>query len=181
MGNAFSLCSSKPLQADVFMSGLDASGKTLILYSIVLGKAITTIPTIICNIEIYKSSDKVEMKLFDQGGGYVLRLLSCNYWNNLKGMIFVFDSNDKKRIKEAEEEMKQMCDYPNNKGVPLLVFANKQDIESAYSANELENIIEIDRESRDVLVIGCCAKTGEGIQEGIKWLNDKIIEKYVIE
>ena len=39
------------------------------------------------------------------------------------------DSNDRARIKESKRSFDAMISNPNLKGVPLLVIANKQDIE----------------------------------------------------
>ena len=176
MGNAFSLCSTPTVKARVFINGIDAAGKTQILYKLVLGDVQNVIPTIGFNQEIYKSSDMLEMTLIDAGGNERIWSLKKHYWHDLKGMIFVIDSNDRNRIDVVNRELKIMCEYPENKGIPLLILANKQDLPNAYSPNEIENIIEVDRQSREIHAVGCCGITGEGLEEGIKWLNDKILE-----
>ena len=56
-------------------------------------------------------------------------------------------------------------------GVPLLVFANKQDLLSALPASDLSvglNLTAI--KDRAWQIQACSAKTGEGLSEGMQWL-----------
>jgi small GTP-binding protein len=58
----------------VLMVGLDAAGKTTLLYKLQLGDAVTTIPTIGFNVEkvLYK---KLDMTIWDIGGQDKIRCL----------------------------------------------------------------------------------------------------------
>lgn len=47
------------------------------------------------------------------------------------------DSSDDIRITESNDELKQLLNEPKLSKVPLLVFANKQDIETSLSADEV--------------------------------------------
>ena len=42
------------------------------------------------------------------------------------GLIFVVDSNDRERIREAQEELQRMLNEDELRDAVLLVFANKQ-------------------------------------------------------
>ena len=56
-------------------------------------------------------------------------------------------------------------------GVPLLVFANKQDLLSALPASDISvglNLVAI--KDRAWQIQACSAKTGEGLAEGMQWL-----------
>lgn len=56
-------------------------------------------------------------------------------------------------------------------GVPLLVFANKQDLISAMSAAEISTALQLDNiRERTWQIQACSAKTGEGLQAGMEWL-----------
>ena len=44
----------------------------------------------------------------------------------LTGLIFVVDSNDRKRVSEAKDELTRLLTEDELKDVVLLVFANKQ-------------------------------------------------------
>jgi ADP-ribosylation factor-like protein 3 len=56
-------------------------------------------------------------------------------------------------------------------GVPLLVFANKQDLLSALSAADISIGLSLHTiKDRTWQIQACSAKTGEGLQEGLEWL-----------
>lgn len=60
------------------------------------------------------------------------------------------------------------------RGCPLLVFANKQDLEGALSEEEIVKGlglgVEEDLGTRQWRVQGACAREGHGLWEGLNWL-----------
>jgi len=46
------------------------------------------------------------------------------------GLIFVVDSADQDRIKEAQHELEKVVTSDEMRGVPVEIFANKQDLPS---------------------------------------------------
>ena len=111
----------------ILMVGLDAAGKTTILYKLKLGEVVTTIPTIGFNVESVEYKN-ISFTVWDVGGQDKIRPLWRHYYQNTQGIIFVVDSNDKERIEDAREELKRMLDEPELQDAILLVFANKQDL-----------------------------------------------------
>ncbi|KAL9129647.1 MAG: hypothetical protein Q9175_007242, partial [Cornicularia normoerica] len=111
----------------LLMLGLDAAGKTTILYKLKLNSDITTIPTVGFNVETvtYKN---VKFNVWDVGGQDKIRPLWRHYYSGTQGLIFVIDSNDRSRIKEAKEELHKIIKDREMKEALLLVFANKQDV-----------------------------------------------------
>lgn len=114
------------------MVGLDAAGKTTILYKLKLGEIVTTIPTIGFNVETVEYRN-VSFTVWDVGGQdkvyiYIsfhkylplprciiilftllqIRPLWRHYFQNTQGLIFVVDSNDRERIAEAKDELHRM-------------------------------------------------------------------------
>lgn len=65
----------------VYVVGLDAAGKTTILYKLKLGEVVTTIPTIGFNVETvdYKN---VSFTVWDVGGQDKIRPLWRHYFQN---------------------------------------------------------------------------------------------------
>lgn len=60
-------------------------------------------------------------------------------------------------------------------GATLLVFANKQDLSGAASAEEIARILDLNSiEKRHWKIQSCSAYTGEGLAEGMEWLVDDI-------
>ncbi|KAH9601543.1 Small GTPase superfamily [Trypanosoma melophagium] len=88
----------------ILMVGLDAAGKTTILYKLKLGEIVTTIPTIGFNVETVEYKN-LKFTMWDVGGQDVLRPLWRHYYQNTNGLIFVVDSNDRERIGKARQEL----------------------------------------------------------------------------
>ena len=109
----------------ILMVGLDAAGKTTILYKLKLGEIVTTIPTIGFNVETVEYKN-ISFTVWDVGGQDKIRPLWRHYFQNTQGLIFVVDSNDRERINEAKEELMRMLNEDELRDAAILVFANKQ-------------------------------------------------------
>ncbi|XDV46109.1 hypothetical protein PO909_014060 [Leuciscus waleckii] len=128
MGNIFgnllkSLIGKKEMR--ILMVGLDAAGKTTILYKLKLGEIVTTIPTIGFNVETVEYKN-ISFTVWDVGGQDKIRPLWRHYFQNTQGLIFVVDSNDRERVNEAREELMRMLAEDELRDAVLLIFANKQ-------------------------------------------------------
>src|SRR3989338_8107097 len=123
-------------EARINMLGLDAAGKTTILYRLKLGEVVTTIPTIGFNVETV-TVGKIKMTIWDIGGQDKIRPLWHHYFTNSNGLIYVVDSNDRERIDEAAEELQKMLKDDLLQDTALLVFCNKQDLPSAMNLSEI--------------------------------------------
>merc|ERR1719456_494880 len=120
----------------ILMVGLDAAGKTTILYKLKLGEVVTTIPTIGFNVETVEHKN-ISFNVWDVGGQDKIRKLWRYYYQNTQGLIFVIDSNDRDRIEDAREELTNMLNEDEMRDAVLLVFANKQDLPGAMDAAEV--------------------------------------------
>merc|ERR1711872_788349 len=123
-------------QMRILMVGLDAAGKTTILYKLKLGEIVTTIPTIGFNVETVEYKN-ICFTVWDVGGQDKIRPLWRHYFQNTQGLIFVVDSNDRERISEAKDELHKMVSEDELKDSIILIFANKQDLPNAMTASEL--------------------------------------------
>ena len=158
----------------ILMVGLDAAGKTTILYKLKLGEVVTTIPTIGFNVEQvdYKN---ISVTVWDVGGQDKIRPLWRHYYQNTEGLIFVVDSNDKDRIDAAREELQKMLQEDELKDSVVLVFANKQDLPNAMSAPEVTEMLGLHNlRMRKWFIQAACATTGDGLYEGLEWLKDTL-------
>ena len=85
------------------------------------------------------------------------------------------DSNDIDRIKEAAEELKKICDEEELKDCPILVIANKQDLNYALSPGEVTEKLGMGfLKGSTWLVQGTSGTTGQGTKEGFNWLSSSI-------
>ncbi|KXJ69769.1 hypothetical protein RP20_CCG025906 [Aedes albopictus] len=131
-------------QMRILMVGLDAAGKTTILYKLKLGEIVTTIPTIGFNVETVEYKN-ICFTVWDVGGQDKIRPLWRHYFQNTQGLIFVVDSNDRERIVEAEKELQSMLQEDELRDAVLLVFANKQDLPNAMTAAELTDKLHLNQ------------------------------------
>ena len=161
----------------ILMVGLDAAGKTTILYKLKLGEVVTTIPTIGFNVETVEYKN-ISFTVWDVGGQDKIRNLWRHYYQNTQGLIFVVDSNDKARIEDAKSELHKMLQEEELKEADLLVFANKQDLPHAMSAPDLTEQLGLQKlTGRQWYIQACCATTGDGLYEGLDWLSDIMSKK----
>jgi len=113
-------------EARILMLGLDAAGKTTIVYKLKLGEVLNSIPTIGFNVETVEFKN-IKFNVWDVGGQDKIRTLWRHYYPNTQGLIFVVDSSDRARVDLAKEELHKMLAEEDLKDAVLLVFANKQD------------------------------------------------------
>merc|ERR1712010_218193 len=126
----------------ILMVGLDAAGKTTVLYKLKLGEVVTTIPTIGFNVETVEYKN-ISFTVWDVGGQDRIRKLWRHYYQGTEGLIFVIDSNDRDRIEDAREELSKMLADEEMKDAVLLIFANKQDLPNAMTTAEVSEKLSL--------------------------------------
>ncbi|KAK4297853.1 hypothetical protein Pmani_029762 [Petrolisthes manimaculis] len=158
----------------MLMVGLDAGGKTTILYKLKLGEVVTTLPTIGFNVETVEYKN-ISFTVWDIGGQDKIRPLWRHYFQNMQGIIFVIDSNDRERIGEAKEELMQMLAEIQLRDAVLLVFANKQDLPNAMNTAEITDKLGLaSLRNRNWYIQATCATSGDGLYEGLDWLSNQL-------
>ena len=110
MGNIFAnlfkgLFGKKEMR--LLMVGLDAAGKTTLLYKLKLGEVVTTMPTIGFNLETVEYKN-ISFVVWDVNSQDKIRALWSHYCQDSYGLIFVVDSTDQERMDEARQEMMRM-------------------------------------------------------------------------
>lgn len=168
--------------------GLDGSGTTTILYQITLGGHLQTIPTLGFNHEEVQFG-QLTYKIWDIGGLDKMRPIWRQYCAQADGIVFGVDAANRGRFKEAAEELKKVfSEQRRGKGrgkkkklaagapdVPLLIFANKQDLTHAASAEQVEEALNLRQlPVKSYKVVECSARLGSNIPEGLKWMADQL-------
>ncbi|XP_050514509.1 ADP-ribosylation factor 6-like [Diabrotica virgifera virgifera] len=154
----------------ILLLGLDAAGKTTILYKLKLGQSMSTLPTVGFNVETitYKN---VKFHVWDVGGQEKIRLLWRHYYTGTHGVIFVVDCDDRERINEAREEFHRIINDREMREAIILILANKQDIPGAMKPHEVQEMLGLTRiRDRNWYIQPTCATTGDGLHEGLTWL-----------
>jgi len=160
----------------VVMLGLDAAGKTTILYKLHIGEVLSTVPTIGFNVEKVQYKN-VQFTVWDVGGQEKLRPLWKHYFSTTDGLIYVVDSLDRERIRKATAEFQAIVNDPLMRNSIILVFANKQDMKGAMTPAEVcEALGLFSLRNRRWHIQGTCATKGEGLYEGLDWLASTLKE-----
>jgi len=157
-------------EVKLLFRGLDASGKTSLLYKLKLGEVITTIPTMGFNVEtlVYEN---VRMIAWEGGGGDRMVPLIETYHEGTHGLIFVVDSHDRERIPEARYWLHRCLKDDKLREAAFLVLANKADMEGALGGAQLFESLELEGFThRKLCVLETSARTGEGLREAMAWL-----------
>jgi ADP-ribosylation factor protein 1 len=169
------LVSKQPMR--MIMVGLDAAGKTTVLYKLKLGEVVTTIPTIGFNVEEVQYKN-ISFTVWDIGGQDKIRKLWRYYYHGTDAAIFVVDSSDRDRIEDAREELFKMINEEEMRDAAVLVFANKQDLPDAMNAAEISQKLGLNSLcNRQWFIQSTCATTGDGLYEGLDWLSQSLARR----
>ncbi|KAJ3316467.1 hypothetical protein HDU76_001776 [Blyttiomyces sp. JEL0837] len=178
MGNVFAKAFGKFFSGKdvrILLLGLDNSGKTTILYKLKLKKETPpdTIPTVGFNQEAVKYKN-ITFNMWDCGGQDSIRSLWRHYYNGTQGLIFVIDSSAKSRLDEAKTEIHKIIENPEMRNVPVVILANKQDLDDALSPELLVKYLNLNAIQQSWEIFGTCAKDGSGLLEALTWLSKNV-------
>mmetsp|Transcript_24226 Transcript_24226/g.45972 ORF Transcript_24226/g.45972 Transcript_24226/m.45972 type:complete len:199 (-) Transcript_24226:95-691(-) len=157
--------------------GIDNAGKTTMLEQLkghFGAKAMPSDripPTIGFNIGRIQI-DKVVAVFWDLGGHASFRSVWHNYYPEVQGIIFVVDSSDPPRMDEAKRTLIDVVSHEKLEGVPVLCMANKQDLPTALSVEEISSRFDFEHilGERPFHIHPCSAIKGEGLEPGVRWL-----------
>lgn len=168
-------------EARILVLGLDNAGKTTILKKLADEDPSHVMPTQGFNIKSVTQGG-FKLNVWDVGGQREIRPYWRNYFDNTDALIYVIDSADGERLEEANVELaKLLTEEEKLAGVPIMVFANKQDLLSAIPASDIAvglNLHVI--KERPWQIQGCSAMSGEGLQEGLEWLIKTISDRQTV-
>ncbi len=154
----------------VLILGLDAAGKTTILYRLKLGEVVTTIPTIGFNVETVNHKS-MQITMWDVGGRDKIRPLYRHYFANTQALIFVVDSNDRDRMEDARCELERFLIEDELRDCVFILLVNKQDLDNAMSLDEVRKTLKFDEiKQTNKNIFGTVATTGQGLTEALDWL-----------
>lgn len=119
------------------------------------------------------------LQVWDVGGQEKLRPLWKSYTRRTDGLVFVVDAAEAERMEEAKVELHRITRLAENQGVPVLVLANKQDLDGAMSASEVEKVLALHELSSSTLhhSQGCSALDGQGLEPGLEKLYEMILKR----
>lgn len=166
----------------VLILGLDNAGKTTFLEAAKTkfkknykpmhhSKITTTVGLNIGQIDV----SGIRMNFWDLGGQKELQCLWDKYYAESHGVIYIIDSSDREHIPASKETFDRVISSESLAGVPLLVLANKQDVAECMGVREVKPVFNRNAHligRRDCMVMPVSALTGDGVEEGIRWLAE---------
>ena len=159
-----------PKEACLLILGLDNAGKTCILKKLCDEDITHIMPTQGFNIKSI-AQEGFKLNVWDLGGQRAIRPYWRHYFDKAEVLIFVVDSADRRRLEESAGELEQLLDEAKLAGVPLLVFANKQDLVGAATPATIAEVMHLQTlRDRPWQIMPCSAKTGHSLQEGMDWV-----------
>ncbi|CAD26193.1 GTP-BINDING ADP RIBOSYLATION FACTOR (ARF) [Encephalitozoon cuniculi GB-M1] len=162
-------------QLRILVLGLDNAGKTTILHKL-LGKPTERVhPTFGYQIHdvVYKAHSLI---VLDIGGQSVFVEYWSSYYEDVDGVVFVFDSSDRRSFAEHIGHIRSAL-----VDTPMLILANKSDLNPTFNAESLgSDLCELLKKS-DVRLVKCCGVSGDGLEAGFDWILGKSMRRLVSE
>lgn len=157
-------------EARILVLGLDNAGKTTILKKLSDEDITHIMPTQGFNIKTL-NHDGFKLNVWDIGGQKTIRPYWNNYFETTDALVYVIDSSDRRRLTESGQELGSLLEEEKLAAIPMLVFANKQDLNQALPVNEIADRLALNRiDNRAWNIQACSAKSADGLQEGMEWL-----------
>ncbi|KAL0299500.1 UNVERIFIED_CONTAM: ADP-ribosylation factor-related protein 1 [Sesamum calycinum] len=167
------------MEFHVLILGIDKAGKTTLLeklkaqYSNLEGLPPDRIvPTVGLNIGRVEVSN-TKLVFWDLGGQLGLRSIWEKYYEEAHAVIYVVDAACPSRFEDSKSALDKVLRHEDLQGAPLLILANKQDLEQAVSIDELAQYLDLKTLDERVYAFkAVSAFDGLGIKESVNWLVD---------
>ncbi|NXE41159.1 ARL9 protein, partial [Ptilorrhoa leucosticta] len=148
----------------ILVLGLDGAGKTSILHSLATNHVKRSVaPTEGFNA-ICINTEESQMEFLEKG---------VSYWDmylpKVLLLVYVVDSADHARLPMAKQLLHQLIQ--NNSTLPVVVLANKQDLEGAYCITDIHDALALSDigDERKMFLIGThVAEDGSEISSSMK-------------
>jgi len=162
----------------ILILGLDHAGKTTLLeQSKGIFRKMQGIPPEKITPTVGLNVGKMDIEgcyviLWDLGGQVRMRSIWDKYYADAHGVVFVLDAADVGRFEEAKLAFASILEHEDLGDVPVLLFANKQDLPGALSEEDVSETFEVEKLQRQrvVQVQPCSALTCDGIESGVRWV-----------
>ena len=159
----------------ILMLGLDGAGKTTLFHRMrnfkIRGDTCPSLePTIAYNLTpLYV--DGRACTLWDVSGSPLTRDLWKHYLSGTDCLVWVVDSSNVCRIEESRVLLNRMLLHRSLHGVPLVVVASKQDLPTARTVSELEELLmlaDIREKGHSIKLITSSATSGKDTRKVMK-------------
>ena len=134
-------------------------------------------PTIGFNVETVQYKN-LRFQVWDLGGQTSIRPYWRCYYQNTNAVIYVVDSADTERMGISKQELVTMLEEEELKDAALMVFANKQDLPNAATAEVIAEKLGLSAlKNRQWQIFKTSALKGDGLYDGLDWLISTLRDK----
>lgn len=175
----------KDRELRLLVLGLDNSGKTTIVKSLLKQNIHEVSPTVGFNINTMER-DTFTLNIWDVGGQSSLRAFWFNYFEKTDSLIWVVDALALERLDENFAEFRKLLSEDKLTGCSVLIMINK--VEELKDQERLQKLVEsitenlhLDQiENHNCKVMPVSAFTGYNLEQGIDWLIKEYRERLYI-
>ncbi|XP_066283301.1 ADP-ribosylation factor-like protein 13B [Branchiostoma lanceolatum] len=163
--------------------GLDNAGKTSTI-KVVSGESPEGVSATVGFSPQEFKLGRYDITTMDLGGGKGIRGIWHRYYAEAHGSVFVVDASDRARFDEARTVLEDFLGDPRISGKPVLVLANKQDVEGAADENDVCSVLYLEQMVNKYrcpckielssTAAGFGKKVDPNISTGFRWLLDQI-------
>ena len=164
-------------KANIVFLGLDNAGKSALLHVLKTDRVTQTRPTIHPHSEELKMGNLV-LNTYDLGGHETARKIWKDYFPAVNAILFLVDSVDVGRFKEAKIELDKILETPELVNIPIAILGNKIDMAGAVSMEELKEALQYDdliaRETRPIEMFMVSVTKKIGYSKALEWISTKL-------
>eukprot|EP00730_Choanoeca_flexa_P001019 TRINITY_DN10442_c0_g1_i2.p1 TRINITY_DN10442_c0_g1~~TRINITY_DN10442_c0_g1_i2.p1 ORF type:complete len:556 (+),score=65.19 TRINITY_DN10442_c0_g1_i2:30-1697(+) len=184
--NAARSCThAKPKQVKLLGIGLNGAGKSTIFAALAKEPLEAVSETIGFESKEFKLCG-ISIVGYDLGGGERIRDIWSQYYAEVHAVMFVVDSADASRYREARTAIWDAVQHQYITGKPVLVVANKSDLCTNSKANAISTSLSLPQlagmKNKSVLHVAECCATGQRsghkpskeLFTAIRWLLQEI-------
>ncbi|KAM9294896.1 ADP-ribosylation factor-like protein 9 isoform 1-T1 [Morus bassanus] len=165
----------------VLVLGLDGAGKTSILHSLATNRVKRSVAPTEGFHAVCINTEESQLEFLEIGGSESLRSYWKMYLPKVLLLIYVVDSADHARLPVAKQLLHQLIQ--SNSTLPVVVLANKQDLEGAYCITDIHDALALSDigDERKMFLIGThVAEDGSKISSSMKDAKE-LIAQLVLE
>ena len=164
-------------KANIVFLGLDNAGKSALLHVLKTDRVTQTKPTIHPHSEELKMGNLV-LNTYDLGGHETARKIWKDYFPAVNAILFLIDSVDVGRFKEARKELDSILETAELVNIAIAIVGNKLDMAGAVSLEELKEALNYDdlvaRETRPMEIFMVSVTKKIGYSKALEWISTKL-------
>ncbi|XP_041354450.1 ADP-ribosylation factor 1-like [Gigantopelta aegis] len=142
-------CRTSTVAIKILFIGPTGAGKDFLVQALQVGvdKVVSRQPTEAFTVEYVKSPrTNLKFVVYNLSGNPYYRRIFKEVYPGIQGVVLVVNCADHSHIDDARDVLEELDRPPELRGLPVLVVANKVELEGALSVDELKTTLDLDLE-----------------------------------